>query len=120
MKKCVNKFLLLIILTFFISCSSDSQIDLMQVVEVDNYKIIAFSKNVDATADYSVNISIIDKGKKITNRDKGNIFIAKGLKNIYLTVQNNNIVITHSYLDKDVFYKNDSCYGYKIIYEIEQ
>ncbi len=120
MKKCVNKILLLIILTFFISCSSDSQIDLMQVVEVDNYKIIAFSKNVDATADYSVNISIIDKDNKITNRDKGNIFIAKGLKNIYLTVQNNNIVITHSYLDKDVFDKNDSCYGFKIIYEIEQ
>ena len=120
MKIIVNKLLLFMyLLIFFISCSQDSHIDVKQVLEVDNFKIIVFVKNVGATADYSMNISIIERNKSITNRDKGNIFIAKGMRNISLKLEGNNIVVIHSYSDKDVFYKIDSCCGYNVIYKVQ-
>ena len=115
----VNK-LLLLLPVFFISCAEDSQIDIKQVLEVGDFKVVVFVKNVGATSDYSMNISIIEKNKKITNKDKGNIFIAKGMKIVSLSSRDNNIVINHSFLDKDIFYKMDSCYGYNFIYEIEK
>lgn len=120
MKIIVNKLLLFMcLLIFFISCSQDSHIDVKQVLEVDNFKVIVFVKDVGATSDYSMNISIIERNKSITNRDKGNIFIAKGMRNISLKLEGNNIVVIHSYSDKDVFYKIDSCCGYNVIYKAQ-
>ena len=115
----VNKLLFLFSLSFLISCTEDSRIDVKQVLEVNNFKVIVFVKNVGATSDYSMNISIIEGNKKITNRDKGNIFIAKGMRNVFIKLKDN-IVVSHSYSDKDIFYKIDSYYGYNFIYEIEQ
>lgn len=103
-----------------ISCTEDSLIDVKQVLEVNNFKVIVFVKNVGATSDYSMNISIIVGNKKITNRYKGNIFIAKGMRNVFIKLKDNNIVVRHSYSDKDIFYKIDSYYGYNFVYEIEQ
>ncbi|GEM_PF-2863298 len=116
----VNKLLFLFSLSFLISCTEDSQIDVKQVLEVINFNVIVFVKNVGATSDYSMNISIIEGNKKITNGDKGNIFIAKGMRNVFIKLKDNNIVVSHSYSDKDIFYKIDSYYGYNFIYEIEQ
>lgn len=120
MKIIVNKLLLFMcLLIFFISCTKDSQITVKQVLELDNFKVIVFVKDVGATSDYSMNISIIERNKSITNRDKGNIFIAKGMRNISLKLEGNNIVVIHSYSDKDVFYKIDSCCGYNVIYKVQ-
>lgn len=116
----VNKLLFLFLLVFLISCTEDSHIDVKQVLEVNNFKVIVFVKNVGATSDYSMNISIIEGNKKITNRDKGNIFIAKGMRNVFIKLKDNNITVSHSYSDKDIFYKIDSYYGYNFVYEIEQ
>lgn len=116
----VNKLLFLFLLVFLISCTEDSHIDVNQVLEVNNFKVIVFVKNVGATSDYSMNISIIEGNKKITNRDKGNIFIAKGMRNVFIKLKDNNIVVSYPYSDKDIFYKIDSYYGYNFIYEIEQ
>jgi len=116
----VNKLLFLFLLVFLISCTEDSHIDVKHVLEVNNFNVIVFVKNVGATSDYSMNISIIEGNKKITNRDKGNIFIAKGMRNVFIKLKDNNIVVSHSYSDKDIFYKIDSYYGYNFIYEIEQ
>lgn len=120
MKIDVSKYLLLLLLPFFISCTSDSQVSIKQVLDVGMFKIVVFEKNIGATSDYSMNVSIIEKDKKITNKDKGNVFISKGLKNISLSIENNNIVVSHSYLDTDIFYKTDFCYGYNFIYEIKK
>lgn len=116
----VNKLLFLFSLSFLISCTEDSHIDVKQVLEVNNFNVIVFVKNVGATSDYSMNISIIEGNKKITNRYKENIFIAKGMRNVFIKLKDNNIVVSHSYSDKDIFYKIDSYYGYNFIYEIEQ
>lgn len=119
MKREISKVLFMFFLAFFISCNNESQIDVKQVLEINNYKVIIFVKNVGATSDYSMNISVIEKNKNITNKDKGNIFIAKGMRNVFINVEDNNIVVRHSYSDKDVFYKIDSCCGYNIVYETE-
>lgn len=119
MKREINKLLFLFFLVFLISCTEDSQIDVKQVLEVNNFNVIVFVKNVGATSDYSINISIIEGNKKITNRDKGNIFIAKGMRNVFIKLKDNNIVVSHSYSDKDIFYKIDSYYGYNFVYENE-
>ena len=116
----VNKLLFLFLLVFLISCTEDSHIDVNQVLEVNNFKVIVFVKNVGATSDYSMNISVIEGNKKITNRYKGNIFIAKGMRNLFIKLKDNKIVVSHSYSDKDIFYKIDSYYGYNFVYEIEQ
>ncbi|QSI04805.1 hypothetical protein [Treponema pedis] len=117
MKREINKLLFLFFLVFLISCTEDSQIDVKQVLEVNDFNVIVFVKNVGATSDYSMNISIIEGNKKITNRDKGNIFIAKGMRNVFIKLKDNNIVVSHSYSDKDIFYKIDSYYGYNFVYE---
>ena len=52
------------------------------MLEVNKFNVIVFVKNVGATSDYSMNIGIIEGNKKITNRYKGNIFIAKGMRNV--------------------------------------
>lgn len=119
MKRNINKLLFMFFLVFFISCNNDSQIDVKQVLEVNNYKVIVFVKNVGATSDYSMNISIIERNKNITNKDKGNIFIAKGMRDVFINFEDNNIVVRHSYFCKEVFYKIDSCCGYNIVYETE-
>ena len=119
MKREISKFLIMVFLAFFISCNNDSQIDVKQVFELNNYKAIVFVKNVGATSDYSMNISVIERNKNIANKDKGNIFIAKGMRNVFINVEDDNIVVRHSYSDKEVFYKIDSCCGYNIIYETE-
>ena len=89
MKREINKLLFLFSLSFLISCTEDSQIDVKQVLEVNNFNVIVFVKNVGATSDYSMNISIIEGNKKITNRDKGNIFIAKGMRNVFIKLKDN-------------------------------
>lgn len=119
MKREISNFLFLFFLVLLISCTKDSQITVKQVLELDNFKVIVFVKDVGATSDYSMNISIIERNKSITNRDKGNIFIAKGMRNISLKLEGNNIVVIHSYSDKDVFYKIDSCCGYNVIYKAQ-
>ena len=119
MKREISKVLFMFFLAFFISCNNESQIAVKQVLEINNYKVIIFLKNVGATSDYSMNISVIERNKNITNKDKGNIFIAKGMRNVFINLEDNNIVVRHSYSDKEVFYKIDSCCGYNIIYETE-
>ena len=42
------------------------------------------------------------------------------MRNLFIKLKDNKIVVSHSYSDKDIFYKIDSYYGYNFVYEIEQ
>lgn len=103
-----------------ISCTEDSQIEIKQLLVIDNYKIVLFTKNVGATSEYSTNISIVSGKDKITNRDVGNVFIARGKKDMSISLKDKNIVIVHSFLDTDIFYKKNSYLDFTIVYDAEK
>lgn len=119
MKIGTNIVLSVFLFVLCISCTEDSQIEIKQLLVIDNYKIVSFTKNVGATSE-STSISIVSGKDKITNRDVGNVFIARGKKDMSISLKDKNIVIVHSFLDTDIFYKKNSYLDFTIVYDAEK
>lgn len=86
--------LTLMLSLFLYGCSTEDNNTIVKSIDSPNgnYTAVAFIRDLGATTDYSPQVSIIKKGRKLLNQP-GNVFIGDKSKQIDISWQDDNTLI---------------------------